>query len=473
MKRIINGDTWAGLGLAAVLLLGCDVDETDSEGQGVSSSDESDAESSDPEGSDVETEESDGSGSETDGTQETTDGGRDAGGADAGGGQDAAVDEAEPASGVRGFVVVHSDYQSSTISVIGLDGEVLSPLVLTSGSAPAGVSEALSSDIVLPSSATGGEHAVIVDRGNSVINWLNLNSAEVDFQLNVAPGGFDANPYDYALYEPGKAFVTRHGTNGDPGQEDFDQGDDVLIIDPDAGEIIGRIALVDVPDDDDLLPRPTAVTIVNDKLYVLAVAIDVDFASYGQSKLVVIDPASEEIDQVLAIDGMRNCGELAVSPTGDQLAIGCIGDWTGDPLDQSGIALVDLGAAEAELGDQYFAKEIGGFQVSTVSYASSNVLLWTATGSYDDDFNIVAGDSLRVVDLEAGEPQESALLETTVPYNLGGLKCVPSQRVCLLADAENAELQYITLGDTGAVEDIEAIEVDDGVGHPPRYIGLW
>ncbi len=494
MIRLTGNFIWSTWLFAAALgAVACDVDETDTQEQGVSSAsgtddaatDESDGVSDAGRESDAErSDESVAQGDETDDDVEARTDGQDAGGddgprADAGDfveGEGDETDEAEstgPAPEPRGFIVVHSDYVSSTLSVIGFDGEVLSPLLISSGSAASGISEALSSDIVLSNSVTSGEHAIIIDRGNNVISWLNLESAEVDEQLNVGPGGFAANPQDYVPYAEGKAFVTRYASNADPGQATFDEGGDVLVVDPSEPELVARIDLSDVPDDEALQPRAASAQLVAGRLYVLATMVDVDFTQYGESKLVTIDPEMDEVLDVLSLGGMRNCGELSVNPSANQLAIGCVGDWTGDPLAQTGITLVELDGELPTLGDQYFADDLAGLQVGTVSYSADDTLLWTATGSYDDDFNVVSGDSLRRIDLDAGEAAEEPLLETEAPFSLGGLECVANEHVCLLADAEAGKPQLIQLDADGGVDDIESVTVDDGVGHPPRYIGLW
>ena len=84
---------------------------------------------------------------------------------------------------------------------------------------------------------------VILDRyGTNVITWMNLADASVLNQLPVGTG-FESNPHDYVEVSATTAWITRYGTNATPGQEPFDQGGDLLIVDTSKYTITGRIAM--------------------------------------------------------------------------------------------------------------------------------------------------------------------------------------------------------------------------------------
>lgn len=370
----------------------------------------------------------------------------------------------------RGFYVVHSDFDNSAVvSAVGVDGEVLSHTLLASGQAGAGLSFDVGSDLVLPSSAQTGDEVVVIDRTNQVIDWVELKSARVVRQLNVGPGGFAASPYDYVPHRSDKAYVTRHNTNLNPGKAEFDEGGDLLIIDPSEPEIIGRIDLADTTGDEALLPRPDSALAENGALYVMVVAIDADFSRYGESKLVTVDPDDDAVVDVLSIDDMVNCGELVSSPDGRRLAVGCAGDWS-DPLASSGITVVDISGAAPVLEAQYFADDLGDVQLSTLSFVSDDVLLFTSYGSFEDG----TGDALLRLDLGSGEVDGEPLFETQSAFGLWSLRCEPEHQVCVLADSESegGTLHRLLLDD-GQVDSIEPVEYADGIGMPPRNIGVF
>lgn len=465
----------------APTLFACDVDENEPETSGVDFGD-SDEDAGRDDGDETD------AGADADGSDEDAgandDGSEDAGASDdeelpAEGGtqEEAGTDDKEPVepSPIRGYVVVNSDYSSSTVSVLDAEGDVLSNAVITAGAAGAGLSQPLSSDLVLPTSVIEGDELVLIDRENSVITWVDLESADVTGQLNVGPGGFVANPYDYVPYADDKAFVTRFASNGDPGQADFDEGGDVLIIDPSEREIVGRIDLTVTFDEDEsaIQPRPDTALVSGGTLYVMAVGIDADFAVYGAPRLISINPETDEITDVLVIDGMRNCGELRLSPDEQLMAIGCLGDWT-DPMATSGIALLDLSGSVPTLVETFGADDLAELPVSAVEFATNDLLMFRVTGSFDEDFNPVSGDQLHWLNVESGDWSESPVIETVAPYNLGELRCAQVEETCLVADAETEYgVVHLFEIEDGEVDVASQIRIDDGVGLPPRYVGKF
>jgi hypothetical protein len=380
--------------------------------------------------------------------------------------------EPEP---VRGFFVVHSDYASVSVSVLDVDGDVLSASLISSGSEAAGLSTALSGDVTSPTGTLQGSEIVLLDRANNVLSWVNLKDASVRAQLNIGPGGFDANPYDYAAYDANKAYVARHESNFAAGAADFDQGGDVLVVDPESATISGRIDMSAVlgDDADDFLPRTDSLLISGSYLYASLTVADADFAAYGASRVVRIDPETDQVVDVLTISDQKNCGGLSVSPDGRQLALGCVGDWSGDPVATSGIVLVDLTGPELSVVDQFPADGLLDAQIGGLAFASNEALLFSNTGSYDDSFAVVAGDSLALLNVATGELVGESLLQTAEPYNLGGVRCAPEERVCVTADAETGVVQHVRFTAAGEFDEITPIDVDDGIGSPPRSIGKF
>ena len=96
----------------------------------------------------------------------------------------------------RGAVVIGSDYQSTNVSLVGVEGEVLSPSFLSSATSSAGLTAPLSGDVAVPSMPAAGEEIVLLDRyPAAVLTWVDVVTGSVRAQLNVATG-FAANPQD-------------------------------------------------------------------------------------------------------------------------------------------------------------------------------------------------------------------------------------------------------------------------------------
>ncbi|HEV8244312.1 MAG TPA: hypothetical protein VGP93_00955, partial [Polyangiaceae bacterium] len=145
------------------------------------------------------------------------------------GGVDVVGDERCPA----GVIAVLGDYMSTQVALLDNDGQALSDSFLSSGSTEAsGLAAPLSGDVVPPSSRPDSGEVVLIDRfGTDVITWADPASAEVRTQLPVGTG-FSSNPHDYLELSSSKAYVTRYEDNAAPGQQAFDDGGDVLIVDP-------------------------------------------------------------------------------------------------------------------------------------------------------------------------------------------------------------------------------------------------
>jgi len=94
------------------------------------------------------------------------------------------------------LVVANSDFTSTNISVLSPAGSVLSESIISSASAPPGLTTALSGDVVFPLEPTPGV-IVLIDRfPNSVVTSVDPSTAMVMKQLPVGTG-FAANPHDY------------------------------------------------------------------------------------------------------------------------------------------------------------------------------------------------------------------------------------------------------------------------------------
>jgi hypothetical protein len=381
----------------------------------------------------------------------------------------------------RGFFVLSTDYQSTSVSLVGAAGAVDSPVFINSASAATGLSAPLGGDVVPPTSQLPGNEAVLIDRlPASVLTWVDFESAAVRAQLNVSTG-FSANPQDYVPFAADKAYVTRFEENLSRGREPFDRGSDVLIIDPLQPAILGSIDLWPAltGEDPSFLPRPTRALLAGGQLIVLAAAATADYSAFLSTRLVAIDPTSDTIEQVLVLDGLRNCTSLVPSPDDSELAVACNGAFGQDSASgfpDAGIVLVSVAGGLSELR-RFGAAELGGEQIGAVAYAGASSLVFTTYGRYSaDGSRLEAPDTFRRVDRLSGALDPEPLVQTTASaFSLGDVRCAPRAGRCLLADAETdgGVLRLYAVAADGALTSTGSVRLDPGLGLPPRYIGAY
>jgi hypothetical protein len=396
------------------------------------------------------------------------------------------ADAVEPTGGVeltdgrcgRGLVVVQSDYQSTNVSIVDLEGRVRSSSFLSSASAAPGLSLPLSGDVVAPTAVVAGADAVLIDRHPAaVLTYVDLATAAVRAQLDVSTG-FAANPQDYLAVASDKAYVSRYDSNPAPGREPFDAGGDVLVVDPRGPAVVARVDLSAAVDEDGLLPRPWRMARRGHRLYVAALALSADFATSGDSRIVVIDTDTDAVLGVTVLDGLRGCGGLAIEGEGERrLVASCSGGFDGDAVPELGQSAVVVLSTDGELPVElarFVAADHGGRPFGFgVDWADDRLVLASSFGAYaPGGAGVVALDALVAVDVEGGG-HEVLLQSEERPFELGEVRCAtPIQGGdagacgrCFVADGERRVL-HVLHGD-GRAEVVVAPEV----GLPPRTLG--
>ncbi|KYF85434.1 hypothetical protein BE18_14785 [Sorangium cellulosum] len=387
----------------------------------------------------------------------------------------------------RGAVVVSSDYQSTNVSLVSWDGAVLSASIVSSGSRSSspGLASPLSGDVVVPTTPVRGERLALLDRSASVLTWIDVRSGEPAGQLALATA-FRANPQDYVEVSPGKAYVTRHEPNLDPDAAPIDGGSDVLVVDPGARAIVGRIDLAPAlaGEDPAFYPRPGRAVLVGDSLYVLLTATSLDFVASAESRLVEIDARSDAIRAVTVLEGLHGCGGLAASAGGSRLAVVCPGTFGGDATSNAGEAgLVVLARRDGGLVEEarWTAAELGaGTPGFSVAFASEDRLVFSTLGRDALSEGGPVDDTLTAVELAGSAPErgkpEVLLRSKELPFSLGEVRCAEACGRCLVADAETegGVVHRFDVGADGrALEHAGAFHVDPRVGLPPRYLGAF
>ncbi len=363
------------------------------------------------------------------------------------------------------LVVASSDYTSTNVSVLTPTGGAASESILSSGSAPPGLSTALSGDVVLPVAPTPGE-VVLIDRyPNAVLTFVDPSSRAVR-QMSVSTG-FASNPHDYVQLSANKAYVTRYESNPNAGQSADDGGGDLLVIDPQALTITGRVPF---PTEGSILPRPDRMLLVGGELWVALGRVDANFMNAGDGRVVGVSTADDTITWTLDLPGLANCGAMARAPAGDVVAVSCAGQSTDpDPASRSAIVLVDPTVSPPVEKKRFSAASLAGAPLapSLVAFASDSVLVAVALG----DVSVMRDDVAVAIDLAAGSAH--VLLDAGAPFALGDVHCAPGcTDLCMLADAQAKALRVWKATGSSLVAQAP-VNVDPSIGLPPRYIGAF
>ncbi len=378
-----------------------------------------------------------------------------------------APDGATPAACETGVVIVTSDYQSTNIAVSKLDGTTLSGSFVSSGATKPGLALALSGDVDVPRVAPASGRLVLVDRhATNVLTWMNVADATVLAQLPVGTG-FDSNPHDYIEVDDTRAYVSRFGTNLNPGLQPFDQGGDLLIVDTKTPAIVGRIA---IPEENAALqPCPDLMTWIGREVVLTLGRWSATFSQAGDGRFVGLSPGANSIDWTVNVTGLEQCGRVALSPSGKVAAIACSGfenmmtlQW--DPTLSDVVVYDATQTPPRETRRLGLGAKLGSALQPAIEFASEDAIVAMTYGG-----NATPGDTVFAVSPTTGVV--TALGQTSQAYAFGGLHCAPGcGDVCLLGDAEENKLRRWHVAN-GAFTSLGDATIETIVGLPPRDIG--
>ena len=259
------------------------------------------------------------------------------------------------------------------------------------------------------------------------------------------------------------------------GNEPFDEGSDVLLIDPSAAEITGRIDLgpAMAGEASAYLPRADRAVLIGERAYVLLGSYSSDMLDSAPSRVVSIDPLTDELDEVLVLDGLHGCAGMTVAPGSPELAIACSGRWEGSvaAIAHSGVVRVAVAGGMQEL-QRYPASSFGEGAVGAgISYASPGRLLFVTFGRFAAGETPAADDTLIELDLESG--QAHVLLRSAeTPFTLGDVRCSSACEACFVTDAARSGGVVHRFDVTaGGLSGRRTIKVEQNIGLPPRQLG--
>jgi len=376
----------------------------------------------------------------------------------------------------QGIAIIGSDYLSTSVSIIDRETKSLfREGVIHSGSAAPGLSIALSGDVVFPLTPDGYGNIVLIDRyPNSIINFLDADGITLKKQLSVSTG-FASNPHDYLRLNENKAYVTRYEKNPTQGGEKFDDGDDILIIDPGTYAINGRIELdsvIEIDDDKTLNIRPDRMLEAAGFVWVTCDYLSGDFNQAGSGLLLAIDPETDQIIKSIEIPEMSNCAGLAYSADNNSLYVSCTGLFSSGTklqLERSGIVAIDL--SDDETPYKIIARANNeqerpyGFELALLPDGN---LLAIRFGNIEKELN----DNL--IKLNPHNASQNVVHTASTPFGLGGFLYDEITATLYVGDTDpNEPLIYLYEYASGKFIRSGTFSAHPDSGLPPRHIAFF
>lgn len=377
-----------------------------------------------------------------------------------------------PIEGEPAYAFVASDYASSAVGILDADGDVLREAWIDSGTTPPGIVAAVSGDVVLGSSPLAPCVVTVIDRsGTDVLTFLDACSDDVLIgQLDVGPS-FYANPQDAIAIDETRALVSRSEPNGQPGAAEIERGNDLLVVDWRAGEILSRIDLsaLDHAQGERVYARPERMALLENedaRVVVVGLARLTGHYTVGPGALGIVDLATLE-PRALELEGLSNCREVDAVPGAPNAAfVTCNGTSFGTADDRrEGAGVVAL-ALEPD----------GGVSVRAVWRAADHpdapvFNTWTVPLSAERVVAIAMGDVGRELDDRAavlafdGEPE--MLVEADDAFVLGDGTFDAERGLLLLPDARAGTIRRFAME---SARELEPAVASACRALPPREI---
>jgi hypothetical protein len=393
---------------------------------------------------------------------------------------DASVSEVSPGTGSvdssadgaagppSGIVVVNSnDFDSTSISFLDRDGNLVIDGCFGTPK--------LSGDVVLPTQILPGGPVVLIDRGTGYnsLTWLDPATCAPLRQLAVGTG-FDSDPHDVVVLSANKAYVTRYTKNGaaTATPDDFDDGDDLLIIDPTQPKILGRIDLIPFTPVG-VLPRADRALLAEGKVFVSLNAISLDYNSYGTGRIVMVDPVTDQVADTIDLPGVKNCGAMTYLATDRKLVVACGGAYSDGPqqADSSAIVVIDLGVSPAAVIAQVAAAAVGGLSFSNATVATLGGS--TAIGVTNGSPSKLPPDRLWSLPLDGSLPVR--VFESAESYALGAVVTDSEANHVLLTDGTTNAPAFLRVFNftAGAFTAVKTVKTNPAQKLPPRALARY
>ena len=336
---------------------------------------------------------------------------------------------------------------------------------------------ALSKDTALATGTQGGE-VVVLDREQSLVDFVIPSSCRLRAQLSVSTGGFKSNPHDVVHVSATKAYVLRYEQNAapTPAPDDFDEGDDLLIIDPSTLAITGRIDMsshATKAGDTMVEARPDRGVLSNGLVYVTLNNLSGDFSTFGPGRVVVVDPATDAVTGTVDLPDQANCEGIVADDVAKKLYVSCGGSFTdADQRATSALVEIDVSGATPALGKIVTGKSLGTQPVSLLGAAlfAGNAFTSTA-GSLDFTTGAeTAPDTLYSIDLATGAGTK---VVDGGAFNLGRPAVDGATKTLFLPDGDPVTPRVRVFDVSGAPTAGTPFEANPTEHLPPREVSWY
>lgn len=391
--------------------------------------------------------------------------------------------QSDGGTGVAGrrVAIVHTDYKSASVSLYdAASGALLREDCVNSGTAQPAPALSLSGDLVLPSAPQAGGELLLIDRGNAALTWMDPVTCAPRRQLSVGISGqasFESNPQDVLSISPTKAYVTRLRRNPTPSPQadDFDEGEDVLVVDPSVPAVKGRIALAG-----EALPAATGEAtqampgrgvVVGRYAYVTIGSLEVGYQKAGPGRVAIIDVETDAIVGRLELPSFTNCHQASTDASKSTLVIGCGGVYADGPgrSAQSAFVAFDLSSFPPAPVRTWAPDLFGG---RPIAMAQSAQLLSATRGVtvVSGEWGKTPTDGLWLFDGASA----TKLADSTTSFDFGQvLADAVGQRVLFTdAAASTPRLRRFDVS-SGTPTEEPALDSSPSTGLPPRYLGWY
>ncbi len=258
----------------------------------------------------------------------------------------AAAKTGDATSGLRaGLAIIGSDYKTTSVSLVDpVARKAVAPNFVNSGSKVTPGGTALGGDVLVAQTPTPDGRLVLIDRGSGVLTYIDPLTLQVSEQRSVA-SGFYANPQDYVQTSASRAYVTRMGRNAKPTEDpgDFDEGDDVLVLDVAQRTLVGRVEVSSHATLAGTLGAPGRMAYDGKIIWVPLASLATDFKSAGTGRILGLDAETGAIVHSIDAPNVKNCVKAALLPGTHKVGVVCSG-FFGDAADQakaSGVLVFD------------------------------------------------------------------------------------------------------------------------------------
>ena len=319
------------------------------------------------------------------------------------------------------FAVVNSDYKSTSVSLLDVQGQLLADDYINSGSVDPGLVTFLSGDVELPTRSEDPGVLVLIDRlKTDVITRVRLSDGEILGQVKThtpaaqdSDTAFSSNPHDYLRIDDETAWVTRNQPNLDPSAPEIDRGSDLLRIDPSKMERtderidlsqfntkVKRVSFDTKQEEEvDIYAKPSRMTRLGNTLLVGLMRNAFDFSANAPGMIALVDLKTRAVSG-LALGELIGCTKVAPIPGDDTRAlITCGGDYL-DVRGTAGFAIVHVENGTASIEASWSAKDHADLPaLSGCSVSLGGTLIAAAYSGYAPGDDSVFG----TLDLESGE----------------------------------------------------------------------